>query len=277
MMLLHKYPKLEHFHWSRTMRSTVLNELKTFFELNSHVRSFGTDMITLCMNQNLFNDLQVKLDDLIIENIKHFRPYQIIIDQHHFSIVNQLYGQNSFKRLHYDMNCFDQQMIGQIASLQPLKSLRMDNYEIDGGIVNLPAALIGLVELEIGRSGGLFDTNNLAHQLINLKRIHFGCTSFQTCLPFLRYSVNLTKIKIDEVRDNEYNCNQDVLDIAALNEERKQLEGARKVTIFIDERVYLATKWAINGMEFDLIELRRTSSHELGAINSYRKTEDFFY
>lgn len=79
MLMFGKYPKLEHFHWSRTMHGTaVMNELKTFFERNSHVRSFGTDIISLSINQRLFIDSKIKLDDLTIENIKHFRPRQII-------------------------------------------------------------------------------------------------------------------------------------------------------------------------------------------------------
>lgn len=49
-----------------------------------------------------------------------------------------------------------------------------------------------------------------------------------------------------------------------VNEEREKLKGACRVTLFIDEKVYLPTKWAMNGKEFRLIEIRRTSSHRWG-------------
>lgn len=260
MLMLCKYPKLEHFHWSRTMHGTVMNELKTFFKLNPHVRSFATDMISLSINQRIFIESQINLDDLTIENIKHFRPRQII-DHTHFNRVNELYEKSIFKRLHYDMDDFDQQMIDQMAPLHPLKSLRMDNSENENDIVNLPNGLVDLVELEIGRCGGSFNANALAHQLMKLERIYFGLTNLNAILPFLYHSVRLKKLKIDEVAENDGNL---ILDLATLNEKRKQLNGARKVTIFIDEKVYLATKWAMNAKEFNLIEIRRGSAHEWG-------------
>lgn len=78
-------------------------------------------------------------------------------------------------------------------------------------------------------------------------------------------------MKIDEVKENEYNY---ILDLSELDKEREKLKGACKVRIFIDEKVlivqkvYSATKWATNGKEFSLIEIRRASSHQFIPGNS---------
>lgn len=43
-----------------------------------------------------------------------------------------------------------------------------------------------------------------------------------------------------------------------INEECKRLIKARKITIYIEEAVFLATKWKIGKTEYDFIEIRRT-------------------
>lgn len=118
-----------------------------------------------------------------------------------------------------------------------------------------------MVELNIERCRGSFDANILAHQLVHLERIYFGLTNLNDILPFLHHSVKLKKLKIDDVNENDGN---NILNLLELNEERKKLQNACKVIIYISEKIYLPTKWAIGGKEFSLIEIRRASSHQWG-------------
>lgn len=66
-------------------------------------------------------------------------------------------------------------------------------------------------------------------------------------------------MEIKRLLDGAYlrNC---ILDVAALNEERKKLEGARKVTIYVIEDIYLRTKWSTHSINLNLVEIRRFES-----------------
>lgn len=87
-------------------------------------------------------------------------------------------------------------------------------------------------------------------------------------LPFIFHAVKLRSIKVQhfiiehgdnfgpERRQSRF-CDGSVLHLAALNRERKRLNGAKKVIIYIDKNLYLKTKWAIGQTDFDLVEIKR--------------------
>ena len=72
-----------------------------------------------------------------------------------------------------------------------------------------------------------------------------------------------------------YEFEEKFLKICALNDERKKLVGACKVTIYVDEDVYLATKWTKAGSSAEFIEIKRKESHDVvrphNFWTSYRK------
>lgn len=53
-----------------------------------------------------------------------------------------------------------------------------------------------------------------------------------------------------------------ILDLATISAEREKLQGARELTVYIGEEVYLATKCAFGGTDFNLIGIRRETSDE---------------
>lgn len=59
-------------------------------------------------------------------------------------------------------------------------------------------------------------------------------------------------------------CRSDtkVLSLPAMNREREKLHGAQKMTIYVREDIYLATKWALIKNQFSLIRLKRIDSFE---------------
>ena len=56
--------------------------------------------------------------------------------------------------------------------------------------------------------------------------------------------------------------NENSLNIEELNEERSKMDNARKVTVYVQEAVYLAVKWTKNRTEWHLIEIKRGSSYD---------------
>lgn len=93
--------------------------------------------------------------------------------------------------------------------------------------------------------------------LMNVERLHLFRKSLDI-LRIIQQIKNLRKIKILGFRSAE------ILELNVLNREREKLADARKVTIYVPDAVYLATKWATkNGTtNFNLIEMKRSNSYE---------------
>lgn len=53
-----------------------------------------------------------------------------------------------------------------------------------------------------------------------------------------------------------------VIDLHALNKEREKLPDAQKITPYIEEDNYLATKWAFGETDFGLIRMKKHTSYE---------------
>lgn len=79
------------------------------------------------------------------------------------------------------------------------------------------------------------------------------------------------RIRIDKLINDLRSCRcltaEKVIPLTALNKERKNLPGAKKVTLYVEEYIYLATKYFIQQTDLDLISLK--------CIESYRWEHDF--
>lgn len=95
------------------------------------------------------------------------------------------------------------------------------------------------------------------NDLRNLERLHLFRNSCDI-LHIIQQLRNLREIKISRFRPTE------ILELDMLDGERGKLAGARKVTIYVPDAVYLATKWATeNGTtNFNMIEMKRANSCE---------------
>lgn len=101
-----------------------------------------------------------------------------------------------------------------------------------------------------------FNMNALAKSFVNLNTLNIYSECVDDLLPFIRQSVKLKNVTFRECGQKEHeetlHCN-----ISALNGERKKLKGACKVTIHVDEDIYLVTKWGKVGTALDLVEIKR--------------------
>lgn len=104
---------------------------------------------------------------------------------------------------------------------------------------------------------------------INLVRLYVEETSVDDILPFVRQSRNLNEITITHLEEN-------ALDLSSLNNERKKLNGVRKVMIYVSEDVYLATKWTTKDFNLDLIEMERIDSHVVKQAHRIRSDYPLF-
>lgn len=263
--LLWTYPKLEHLHWIQSRNWRPINELKQFFERNPRVRSFTTDIDSLWINRRLFSEHDILLDDLNIEiGREDEEPRQI---EYIYRFLKELYEMGVYKRLHIHLKWFSQRTINEIPPLNTIKSLCLDHNVNDDDRTDLTSSKWpNLTELKSSCYARLANVNVLAQQFVNLRRIYLYYISLNDLMHFVRYSVYLTKVKIKMIEHNDDDDQTIILDVAALNKEREKLNGAEKMIIYVDDEVYVETKWALNGTEYSLIEIRRVSSHEWGHL-----------
>lgn len=86
--------------------------------------------------------------------------------------------------------------------------------------------------------------------------------SIDTIFAFVRSSKLLSKILWHD------KSNESILDLSALNKERKKLAGACKVIIYVHNELFLATKLA-NGLSRSLVEIKRLESLQLNDFDKW--------
>lgn len=263
---LHRsYPTLEHFELM-FQRHGESQGLKSFFELNPNVRTFAITKNGLWLNRTVIMNTQFALDTLAID-------YDYGVDLEVFcEFLNELYDCGIYKNLHFyfGYSLFDQGIVNRLVSLKALVKLRV---KTDAQHINL-SAFVELQELCISNSSLVADLRSLPNILTNLKRIYFAKASIDDILPFISGSMTLNRINVlSLLTGTHFDQHDGVLDLAALNRQRKRLNEPRRITIYVDEHVYLATKRAMKRTDFDLIKMIRADSHEWNhefACDNYR-------
>lgn len=264
--LLRSYPSLEHLELT-DLYELRHNELKKFLQKNRNVRSLSIDAKSLVLNQDQILASDVKLEKLAID----FHPHAInaeiepaVIVQMFHNLLIELQKRGFFTELHLYVKFIDHQNCMQ--KLYSLNALTM----LGGYIDRIEYSLIEVRELDICSGSDILDLQTLPDKLPNLERIHFSKATADHILPFIQFSPLLKQVKIGDLKDGAHMVDG-VLDIVTLNKVRKELPKARKVTIYVNEAVFLATKWATSEMFYDFVELRRGESITWNGLNSSAK------
>lgn len=113
---------------------------------------------------------------------------------------------------------------------------------------------------ENGKLIAMTSVDIVATVLVNLERVHLKETVLWDILSFAHNSIRLKKMKVDFISvKKDFKC---TLDWPVINKKRKKLFEARKLTIYVEEQVYLSTKRTHYKTDLDLIEMRRTESSQ---------------
>lgn len=159
--LQRKYPTLERLillntHIYYEDERNEIRELRTFFELNSNVRTFSTTLQFLWGNRLWLRGANIKLDQLEIQGDGFLKldPY--------FDFVNELHCQGFYKRLHfYGKDIYVDGYLLRAAQLRGLEKLYL-------AYVNLSIALPpleGVKELNFVFSEDIKHPNTLASNI----------------------------------------------------------------------------------------------------------------
>lgn len=156
-----------------------------------------------------------------------------------------------------------------IANMTAVNRLALSGYS-SFNFVAL-SALVHLEDVTFPDSRFITDIEAVATNHEHLRFIHFGISNMSHVMLCVGGNSKLKRIQIDwfvnerhEIEDNK------VLNLIGLNKKRAELPNAKKITLFVQEPVYLATKQANRETDLNFIELRRTDT-------LYEKEFDFYH
>ncbi|XP_031628909.1 uncharacterized protein LOC116344482 [Contarinia nasturtii] len=232
---------------------------KTFLELNTTIKKLEVNAELFWKNRALFKSLNIKYDTLVINYDFYKDKFESFS---HF--LNELHELEFYRKLSFISNSkFSQEHIYRLASVKGLVKFddtthtRLETNKINVGYLR------NLEELKIGYSAFITDLKSLPHILSKLQRIYFLAVISDDILPFICHAKKLNKIKFERLMSGSYFDEEtNILDLFELNKMREKLVGACKITIYVEEDVYLATKWAVKQIEFNLIEIKRSTSYD---------------
>lgn len=231
--------------------SAKIDELKTFFIENPNVRSFATNYTFLLENLNVFTTTDIKLDTLAVQFDGKDNNWTALCNN-----LNALHGRGVFQRLHL----YAKETSDQLASLKVLEKLMVNNWSFET-CANISPLLGKIKELTVACILYESKMETTAKNLVKLERLHLNNPTVETVFSFIRYSSRLEKINVGKFT-GPWTTTKNVLKLATWNKEREKLIGARKVTIYVDEEIYLATKSALHKTDFNFIELKRKHSYD---------------
>lgn len=230
--LLHKYPMLEHFELAKSGHfSTPRMELKIFLEQNRNIRHFATSG-----DFDWSDAANLKLDVFAIDCDENFDLEALLIA----NIVHQMSKMNEstefFERLHIygywiSVERHLQHMISKLEKLY-LHRTCTDSFSMgDLKEIRIECDMKCLTSMGVG------EMNMTANGLMNIEQVSLVDATLAYISIFIRGSVKLQKLRIESFNRTDLSTNGMVFDLSTWNSERKQLDRARKVTIYVEEDV----------------------------------------
>lgn len=252
-----KYPQIEHIVFDDTDiggpgNAWEIPELKQFFQINPNIRTFSTTFHLLWENRDCFLNSGIKFDQLNVKGDCFLENGMNRI----CGLLNKLHEQNVYKRVHMRATfIYVQNDMDEIMSVRGMEKLYLACVEIRTTIPPMPE----LREIGINYDGDFEDLDTIAKALINVERIHFNQIKSNSIIPFLRYAPKVKTIKIDHLHEGLHFKNG-IINVVALNNIRKKLRSAANITIYIEEKHFLMTKWATPNVDLSLVTLKRNEA-----------------
>lgn len=249
--LLKTYPKLEHLGLvPRKQLRFNMNELDRFFELNPKVKSFSTNYRFLWENQVEFAESSIQLHELGV--IVHQKGMTLRMESV-FGLLNELHDRCFYKKLALRMPEINEDYTEGMTKLQGLEKLSVNFLDQNCGLQNVS----NLKQLTVVHATPRVDMSILAEKLVNLERYLGNLTYIK---PFCRHGTKLSRIVLmcqNESLNESVNANESLFDVTTLNNERKKLKNARKVTIFAPDHCFVTFKWMNGDLDKEFVRIKR--------------------
>ncbi|XP_031631965.1 uncharacterized protein LOC116346169 [Contarinia nasturtii] len=253
-----KYPTLEHFELIELTHiesqwEPKMDQMLKFLELNPNIRSLSVTSRNLMKFVDLVKETNIRLDELTVTLSSQSGQYRIIpyVKQTDLiSLVNGLYELGFYKRLNL-LNV--PRLDKEIVAVNGFKSVYPRILDNNVNLDNVKELWLKCYFMnEINKTLDL-----VAAKLVNLERVWLSrlLTAADEIAIFVKYAPKLKEIYVDKIYGKK-------LDLTTLNKEREKLRGARKVTIYVDEKTFLETKWNNKSIDLSLVTLKRKESYQ---------------
>lgn len=232
--LLRQYPTLERFQICKHGATTtpLCPELLNFFYQNPNIHSFGIDAAFLAKHRHLFLESKLNFGELEIRTGIDLDVNTV------YNLINDLHKRDFFKVLmvadfHWPFSCV-LQYPSFAFNLEYLCLAAPPPENLSVPVVESVTWLYMWSANKIHRD----ISKQMATNFVNLQYLEID-GNLNAIAAFVRFAPKLKKITFDIFTDE----NVDMFEVWALNELRRRLAGAHKITIFIEERQFMAIKW----------------------------------
>lgn len=236
-------------------RPKRIPELQIFFNQNPSVKVFSTTASILQSNLTWMLTSNLKFERLIILDVDCF---EFDMDQL-CEMLEEIFACGFYKTIHfYAINVYRQQQIDRIATLTALEKLHLQFHGEDANYLIPSNHQDSLKELSVCWAVYISNLNPLDRNVYpkNIERFCFESVSSDSILRFIRHAPNVKQIKIDVIED-ENRFLDTITNLSALNNKRRQLIDAKKITIYMRENLFLAIKLATITTDLEFIEIQR--------------------
>lgn len=249
-LFLQHFPTLENLQYRPLVSQTRINELKSFLEKHSNLKRFAASYHFLWENRDQLMQTNIQLDLLNV----HFDSTDPMPFNEFIKFLRTLFARGIYKTIKLTFrfcrpsNITTQELKNAISTLPALRQLVIP----DDSFIDLPR-LSNLKEFYIEfLNVPNANTESLATNLPRLERLGlgWGFMTVDAILPFIRHSKYLETIECPYFADK-------TLDWFSLNEERKKLASACRISIRVPEYVYLDQKWNLRNITLDLVKIER--------------------
>lgn len=250
--LAKQFPKLKHFE----INCQHKNDLVIQFHINNkNIQHFSTNIEFLIKNMELIMKSEIKLNVLSILHA------ETDIDENEFQTflknLLMLKSRQFFQYLHLYFASNERAYVYPTDLLSCVKVLHIA-YE------NRMYSLASMGNLERLYFKNKSQISDFATALAKLTKLNYiFIETIDEIVQLIRNLPKLKQIEIFYVYDGKlFNAETNVLNLTTLNDVRKMAKNPSKLTIYVSEKIYLATKSAANSKHptIDLVEIKRVES-----------------
>lgn len=261
-LFLQHYPYLEDFRYEPcfTMR---INHLELFLTKHPNLKQFTTNFRFFWLHRDIFSEMPIQLEMLtIVEKVVTTIPFDAFVE-----LLRRLYERGFYKSLHLSLDHWKHEYHQLIKTIPLIRSYpqfkkmnTLDVYDF--------SRLTNLTELHFAQlDSSMEGVENLAKNLKNLEVLIINDPKLEHILPFLRHSTKLKKYITKCLISTEHD--DFALDLVRFNQERVSLANARKVIIYVQDSVYIPTKWKYDDLNFSHVKVIRSHLYEYYSVRKW--------
>lgn len=252
------YPHLKHFRYEPEMgdHDIRIDQLETFLKKHSNINRITTNFRFLWTHRDVFVATNIQVGILTTYFDVPFGHVQV---DEVFALLKRLFERGFYKSLHLSfgrrgsyLNNRYEKLSNAVAMVPALQKFSARDHKI----LDL-YCLTNLKEFHMSGEGcSAEDTEKMAKSLINLEVLTNADSPIDIILPFICHSKKLKKL-FAVLKSHSGRA----LDLVAFNEQRTKLSNARKVAIYVQDGVYLPTKWSHTDINLSHIKIIRSNLH----------------